>query len=65
VQTERLRQEHGHLPARQRRIRAEVPVAATRRDPGRGERLDELEERVARVDVAERRAERRRADWRW
>src|SRR6478672_3762360 len=44
VQPERLREEYRHLPARQRRVRAEVAVAAPRRDARRGERLDELEE---------------------
>ena len=62
MQSERLRQEHGHLSARERLIRTEVAAAAPRRDPRACQCFDELEERVARRDIVECRDRRWRAD---
>ena len=54
METERLREEDGHLASRQRSIRTIVAASASDRDPGIGERLDEPEEWVAQRDVIER-----------
>ena len=62
LQPQRLRQENRHLSARERTVRAEVAVAAARRDAGRVQRLDELKLRARRRHVVEVRRERRRAD---
>src|SRR5262245_24403671 len=62
VQPEGLGEESRHLPARHRRVRAEVPASASARDAGGGEGLDELEEGMRRRNVTEGRDGRRRAD---
>src|SRR4051812_30586394 len=62
MQPQRLREEHGHLLARQRRIRTEVAVPASGGDAGGNECLDVGKERVRRRDVGESRRRRRRAD---
>src|SRR6185369_12969397 len=62
VQSQRLREEDGHLPARQRRVGTVVASAAPARDSRGGERLDVLEEETPGGDVGEGRLRRSIAD---
>ena len=65
VQPERLGEEHGHLPARQRRIRAVVPAAAAGGDPRGDERLDVRKGAVGLRHVRERRRAGGGLTWRF